>query len=306
MIKRLLLLFTLFLNILYANSTVPKITPNEVYSEVMILQDEVYNLMDYFDVKYDKNKIVDKVNAKLKPRNVWQKSYEIMIKINILRNKYNLPTIEPVNMVPVLNLNPDLVYEQTQRIKTELSIFRYRLGIPNIKYKKDYKFKTKTPLDVYNGLSNLSNLFDVLSKGEITPSYVFAENMRIYNDIDLILSYFDINDETIPQKKNIYATPTDTFNIGLKTLEKIKQLQISVGIEFVNFNSFKKKTQTPSEVFTITQMIISELQTIKAYLGITAITPAAIEYKTKTPVEVDQLMSWNLRKLKLLKSLSGR
>ncbi|MEA3315512.1 MAG: hypothetical protein U9Q30_06640 [Campylobacterota bacterium] len=305
MTKKLLLIM-LFISTLYSITLVAKITPNEVYSEVMILEDEIYNLMDYFEVEYDKNKIIDKVNTELKPRNIWQKSYEVMIKINILRNKHNFLTIEPVNMAPVLNLNPDLVYEQTQRIKTELDIFKHRLGISNIKYEKDYKFKNKTPLDVYNGLSNLSNLFDILSKGELTLSYVFAENMRIYNDIDLILGYFDIEDKTIPQKKNIDATPTGTFNIGLKILEKIKQLQISVGIDFVNFNSFKKKTQTPSEVFGITQMIISELQTIKAYLGISVITSGAVEYKTKTPVEVDQLMSWNLRKLELLKSLLRR
>jgi len=304
--RRLLLLLICFTNILYSNTIIHKITPNEVYAEVMKLEDKIYNIMDYYEVEYNRDKIIDKIDIKVKPRNVWQKSYEIMTKINILRNKYNLPTIEPVNMVAVLNLNPDLVYEQTQRIKTELDIFQYRLGIPNLKYQKDYKFKNKTPLDVFNGLSNLSNLFDILTKGELTPSYVFGENMRIYNDIDLILGYLDIEDNTIPKKKNIYATPTDTFNVALKTLEKIKQLQISVGIDFVNFNSLKKKTKTPSEVFGITQMIISELQTIKAYLGISVITPAAFDYKTKTAVEVDQLMSWNLRKLKLLKSLLRR
>ena len=298
--KKLLLLFMITFSL-----SAKSITPNEVYSQVMLIQDEVHYLMSYYDVKHDHYGIMKRVNVrtKLKPRNVWQKSYEIMVKINILRNEYNLPAVEPVNMAPVLDLNPDLVYEQTQRILTELKIFRERLGIKH-KIFKVVKYKGKTPLDVYIGLSHISASLDELNKGGVTPSFVFGENMRVYDDLSLVLQYFNIEDKTIPAKKNIEATPTDTFKIGMRTLERIKQLQIIAGIDFVDFNDFKKDVSTPSEVFGITQMILSELQTIKAYLGLKTITPSATAYKTKTPVEVNQLMSWNLRKLELIKSLT--
>ena len=301
MIKILITVALLFGTALYAK----KITPNDVYGEVMLITDEIHDLLKYYNVSHEHDEIIKRteVNTKLKPRNVWQKSYEIMVKINILRNEHNFPTIEPVNMAPVLNLNPDLVYEQTQRIITEFHIFKQRVGIKEEKHEK-YNFKGKTPLDVYNGLSHISASMDELNKGGVTPSFVFGENMRVYDDISLILQYLNIDDKTIPTKKNLDATPTDTFNIGLKTLEKIKHLQIMAGIDFVDFNGFKKDKQTPSEVFGITQMILAELQTIKAYIGLETITPAASLYKTKTPAEVDQLMSWNLRKLELIKTLS--
>ena len=126
------------------------ITPNDVYGEVVSLQDEVHLLLNYYDIKHDHDGIVKRVhvNSKLKPRNVWQKSYEIMIKINMLRQEHNLPIIAPVNMAPVLDLNPDLVYEQTQRIKTEFHIFTQRIGIKRKKIKKNV-YRGKTPLDVY-------------------------------------------------------------------------------------------------------------------------------------------------------------
>ena len=298
--KKLLLLLIITFSL---NAKV--ITPNEVYSEVMLIKDEIHYLLKHYNVKHEHNSIINRgrIDTKLKPRNVWQKSYEIMVKINILRNEYSLPTIEPVNMAPVLDLNPNLVYEQTQRVLTEFHIFKKMQGIKRKSFEVKI-YKGKTPLDVYIGLSHVSAAMDELNKGGVTPSFVFGENMRVYDDISLILQYFNIEDKTIPAKKNLEATQTDTFNIGMKTLEKIKQIQIIAGIEFVDFNDFKLEEATSSEVFGITQMILAELQTIKAYLGIKTITPAAISYKTKTPAEVNQLMSWNLRKLKLIKSFT--
>jgi hypothetical protein len=295
----------LTLILLFSLSTAKEITPNEVYAEVMQITDEIHEILKYFDVEHDHEGIIkrNELNLKLEPRNVWQKSYEVMVKINILRDRHNMPIVEPVNIAPLKNLNPDLVYEQTQRILAELHIFKTRVGIADHEHKK-YSFKSKTPLDVYNAIGHVSASFDELNGGGVTPSFVFGENMRVYDDITMIIEHLDIEDKTIPAKKNISATPTDTFEVGMKTLEKIKQLQISVGINFVDFSDFQKEESTPSEVFGITQMIIAELQTLKAYLGISTITPAAKQYDNKTPSEVHQLMSWNLRKLELIKSLN--
>ncbi|MEA3354805.1 MAG: hypothetical protein U9Q33_13415 [Campylobacterota bacterium] len=302
MVKNFLILVLIFA---FANSK--SLTPNDVYSQAVLIEHEVEYLMNYYDIKHDDNKLkkILYVNTKLKPRNVLQKTYEILIKINILRDNHDLPIIEPINMPPTANLDPNLVYEQTQRILTELHIFKVRKGI-KIPKAKVQTFKDKTPLDVFNLLSLISISFDILNKSEVTPSYVFGENLRVYDDIGLILDHLNIKDNTIPAKKNLKATPNDTFNTAMKILEKIRQLQIDAGIDFVDFNDFRKKVQTTGEVFSITQMIMSELQTIKAYLSIDNITPAAARYKTKTPSEVDQLMSWNLRKLELISSLRVR
>lgn len=281
------------------------ITPSKVYSQVMIVENEVEFLLKYYGIKYDKNRLKKDVSitSNLLPRNIWQKSYEILIKINILRNEYGLPTVEPVNITPVLNLNPDLVYGMTQRILTEINIFKIRNDIVSPKFEKKI-YKNKTPVDVFNGLSIVSLLIDKLNKNEINPSFVFGENMRVYDDITLILQQLKIQDKTIPAQKIKDSTPKDTFRTAMKILTKIKQLEINAGLTFVDFSQFKKESPTLSDVFELTQMILAELQTVKAYLGIETITPGAIKYKTKTAVEVNQLMSWNLRKLELIKSLN--
>jgi len=302
MIKKICIVILLFISL-----EAKELTPSDVYSQVMLIKDNIHSLLKYYDIKHEHKAIQNRVMVKipLKPRNVWQKTYEIMIKINILRDEHNLPIIEPINMPPVANLNPDLVYEQTQRIITELKIFETRLSIP-ISKENLQKVKGKTPLDVFNALNGISLTIDELNKNKVTPSYVFGENMRVYDDISLILDTLNIEDNTIPAKKNIKSTPNDTARTGLKILEKIKQLQVLSGISFVDFRDFKKAKQTPSDVFSLTQMIIAELQTIKAYLNIPNITPSAAQYHEKTPAEVDQLMSWNLRKLELINSLIRR
>jgi len=285
------------------------ITANEVYGQVRLIQGQVHNLHKHFGIQHhhdDEGTVDEQIKTKLKPRNSWQKTYEILVKINILRNENYLPTIEPVNMTPELNLNPNLVYEMTQRIITELNIFQYMLDI-KIVTPKLKKYQGKSSLDVFNGLNHISSSLDQLNKIGFTPSYVFGENMRVYDDLTIILQHLNIKDKTIPAKQDIQATPKDTFNLGMDMLLKIKQLQIKSGIGFVDYSGFKKVKIIPSDVFTISGMIIAELQVIKAYIGLNDyITPAANKYNSKTPVEVDQLMNWNLRKLLLIDSLEGR
>ena len=302
MLKIIMLFF------MFASLHAKTITPNDVYSQVELIKEHTNSLLNHNGIKFSQKKIENKQNlyANLKPRNVWQKTYEIMVKINIHRKIHNLPRVEPVNLEPVLDLNPDLVYEQTQRILTEIKIFKRRTGIEIKKYKTK-SYTNKTPLDVYNSLAYVSVAFDKLNKTSFTPSYVFAEIIRIHNDLSTILGHLNIQDKTVPNKRDDKATPKDTFLLAMKMLENIGKIQTSVGLDSVDFSPFIKDNPTPSDVFTIVQMIISEIQVIKAYVGLKSyITPAANSYLHKTPVDVEQIINWNLKKLYLMDSLIAR
>jgi hypothetical protein len=271
----------------------------------MLIEEEMDFLLDHYKVVHHHHKDGEKithVTVELRPRDVWQKTYEIMIKINILRSRFGLENIEPVNISPVTFLNPDMVYGQTQRILTELSIFKMREYIVSPVFKKQ-EFKDKVPLDVFNALYHVSVLLDELNGAQISLSFSYGETLRINDDITSVLQYLNIEDNTIPQIKNPSATPTDILNNSILLLEKIKQLQILAGIAVVDFSQFKKAEAKERDVFEISEMVLAELQTIKAYLGIKTITPAAIQYEGKTAAEVNQLVSWNLRKLNLIQSL---
>ncbi len=293
--------FLCLVSFIHANE---KITPSEVYSQVIQIKKEIDVLKKHFNINTSIK--IHKMNSKLKPRHAWQKTYEIFIKINILRASYSMPKIEPANLQPVLNINPILTYEQTQRILTELRIFKTRLGI-NKQISHNKKFINKTPLDVYNTLNNISKELDLLNGTQFNPSYVFGETIRIYKDLTTILEHLNIKDTTIPTIRKNQAKPKDTFNVSMNILSKIKYIQLVAGIESIDFSSFKKETVTPSDVFGINEIILAELQTIKAHLGLkNYITPGAKIYFDKTPSDVEQMLGWCLRRVSLIKSLNPK
>ena len=281
-----------------------EMSPSDVYSQVTLLKEHAHYILKSYNVKHDHEGIETRVlsHTNLKPRNAFQKTYEIMIKLNVLRETHGMVRIEPVNIAPTLNLHPDLVYEQVRRLLEEFRIFEARSDMKEETY-KPMAFKGKTPVGVFNALSAVSEALDEINGGKFTPTYVYAENIRALDDVTLILNALRIEDNTIPAKIKKDATSRDSFDVAIKTLQKIKQLQILSGIEHVDFSEFEKGAHAPSDVFTMTQMILAELQTLKAYLKIDSSTVPAYLSDDKTPVEVNQLMGWNLIKLNQISSL---
>ncbi len=300
----------LFLIFLLSSSLFAKIiTPNDVYSLSVLIQDHLHFLLKHYKVEHHHDAIMKRdriLFTKLKPRNIWQKSYEILVKINMLRESHNLPRIVPIGIEAIENLNPDMVYGMNERILAELRIFETRMDIvvPKFEIKK---FTNKIPLDNYNAYVDISASFDELNKRFLTPSYVYAETMRIYDEITHILDYLKIEDYTLPDKKKENATPKEAMVTSMEMLELIRRLQKNIGIESVDFSEFHKKNVKPSDVFTVSGLIISELQPIKAYIGLTdSVIPSALRYINKKPQNVEQLMRWNIKRLSLINNLSRR
>ncbi|MCI5145692.1 MAG: hypothetical protein D3923_09210, partial [Candidatus Electrothrix sp. AR3] len=129
-----------------------KITASEVYSQVMQIDKEVDLLLQHFNIS--RKKIADTYRADLRPRHVWVKTYIIMVKINVLRNKLGLPRNEPNYMAPEDDYASGLVFEQTQRLQAELHILKKLLGIQG--NTELQQFNGKRPIDVFNRLHHVS------------------------------------------------------------------------------------------------------------------------------------------------------
>lgn len=291
-----------FVCIVLVNTALSAVTPSDVYAQVNQIVKEVHTIKKHLGI--NKKALYFELKTQLKPRHAWQKTYEIMVKINILRSTHKLPIIQPTAMEPVLNVDPMLTFEQTQRILQELRLLKFRLGITQtITPAKSYQ--GKTPMDVFNLLNLVSHELDIINGNEFTPSYVFAEAMRIYDEINIILHALGIDDTTFPPFKGQNLKPRNAFNTAIKLLEQIKHLHSRVGIETIDFYVFRKEDINPGDVFGITEMILAELQVLKAYLGLRhELTPQAKYYENKTPSDVEQVLGWSLRKLYLIKSLT--
>jgi len=302
-IKKIIVSVIVFLLVCTSSSAYAlyQYTPSDVYTEALKIEQEIEIIRAHFNAP--KIKVTERLNVQLKPRNAWQKTYEIFVKINILREKNQLPRIEETGLEPVKNLDPGLVEEQVRRILTELDIFKTRVGIKNQAVSAE-KQQGKTPSDVYYLLDNISSQLDSINGKSFTPSFVFSQNMRIVEDLNGIIAKLNIHDRTGPPNRVDDATPKDVFNLALEVMVEIQRLQAMAGIESIEYAAFKKKHITPGEVFTMTGVIISGLQPIKAYLKLNQlVTPPAIIYKAKQPADALQTLGWALRKIKQIRSL---
>ncbi len=98
------LFFLLFLFLPTAGQAVlVEMTPlhAHVYSQAMQIEKEVELLKKHFAITTSKKSNPVPVLAPLQPRHARQKSYFILLKLNVLRNKNGLPRITPDTMEPV-------------------------------------------------------------------------------------------------------------------------------------------------------------------------------------------------------------
>ncbi|WLE96595.1 MAG: hypothetical protein QTN59_18175 [Candidatus Electrothrix communis] len=278
------------------------ITSSEVYSQVMQIDKEVDLLKEHFGLRREKK--ADIYRGSLRPRHVWEKSYVVQVQINVLRKKFGLPRNQPNSIEPELNLSPALVFEQSQRLLAELRILKKCLGITE-QVSAPEQFKGKQSIDIFNRLHHISCQLDVLNREEINPNYVFAEVMRIYEDVVVVINKLRIRDLTYPPGKEQEVTPADSLTATFELVAEIQRLQKNANIERTDFSIFQKKELVlPSDVFNLVGMALAELQTIKAYIDLTqSVTPPAVRHERKTPNDVHQLLRWVTRILRQVRRL---
>jgi len=278
------------------------IDSSDVYAQALQIEKEINILKKHFNIKEEKP--APPIIAALKPRHVWGKSYFIAAKINLFRRKHRLP-VSTVNVLePVLNMNIALVYEQTQRILTEIQILKTRLNISQ-RITPVEKFTGKQPIDIYNKLNWVSYQWDVLNGKNIDLSYVFAEVMRIYEDINTILRAKHIEDTSFPPEKIPTMQAVDSLQAAFELMAEVQRIQRNMGIPRTDFSVFRKREQVlKSDVFNMVGMVLAELQTIKAWMDLNRVlTPPANSYQGKSSADVHQLLGWAIYKMQLIKTL---
>ena len=278
-----------------------KTTPNEVYGRLYLINEEIKLLKQFFQIT--KQVKPSKVNTELYSRHMWQKTYEVMVKINLFREKQDLPYLAVPSREPLKNPPSILVYEQLLRILTEIEVIKLVSEIPNIAV-PEKKFSNIRVVDSFNFISNISAELDLLLGSSFTPSFVFAQAIRILEDINVILDALNISNDSIPPPKNSNVTPRESYETAEHLMIEVARVQRMTGVSGIDFRALKPENIKPSDVFSMTGIILAELQTIKAYLGLRhALTPTAKRYTDMMPADVEQILGWCIRKVQLIDSI---
>ncbi|GAB6041259.1 hypothetical protein [Endothiovibrio diazotrophicus] len=286
-----------------ANPTAPvAITLDDVYAQARRVELEVQQLTEFEDVPT--MEVAEPVRADLLPRHVWQKGYAILIELQVFRRRHDLPVGTVRSVEPLRSLDPALLFEQTQYILTDLAILKARLGVTRAAPPPPPAVN-KRPIDVYNLYSQVALDLQALNRDEIGASYVFAEVMRIFEDVNALLYRLGLEDTTFPPEKRVDVTPAQSLAATFELLAEVQRLQRDAGIPRTDFSAFRNRDEARStDVFNLVGMVLAELQPLKAHLELRReITPPAEYYEGKTPADVDQLLIWITRKLRLIRSL---
>lgn len=275
---------------------------DDIYTKAYQIAEEIHLIKKYYNINEELNE--PDVPVEMEPKYNWQKTYEILYKINILREKLGLSVVGVPSREPQLELSLQTRYEQMVRVITELQILKRYLDIttdlpPPL-------FKDKTTTDIYNVLNHASYEMDLINRKSLTPSDVFGQAVRMSEDVNFILDALDIKNISIPPQKNLSAQSNDVFETTLSLLEEIKRLQKMMNLTGIDFYQLKPRTRpaNPSDVFSIFGVVLAELQQIKAYLGLKhSLTPMAEYYENTRPADVQQLVGWNVRKLQLIRAI---
>jgi hypothetical protein len=299
---RLLIIWTVSCRAVYAAD----ITTDDVYFQILKLNEEIKLLKQHFNITENVN--TPQLTIRLSPRHTWQKAYEVLFKLNVLREKIGMATLSIPSRQPMLHVSPTYSYEQVLRVLTEVNIIKRHLGITEEAklQQSSNSIIGKTSTDNFNFLNHISEQLDLLNGLTFTPSHAFSQAIRVLDDINILLEHLNILDESIAPVRQP-AMPPDVFNLSITLLDEVRRLQRLANIESIDSAMFKilYKSPTPSEVFSMLGIVLAELQTLKGYLGLRyALTPSARHYENMSPENVFQAVGWGIRKLKLIKNLS--
>ncbi|TAN80275.1 MAG: hypothetical protein EPN14_05415 [Gallionella sp.] len=280
-----------------------EITPDEVYSQVLLIERET-ELVKRVVKPTAQPQVWQPVQADLKPRHVWQKAYMVQMKLVAFRRRQGMEGLSPVVVEPRRDYDPRLTWVQTQRILTEIRFLRKILDIPGDAGAAP-KVAGKKPVDVYNKLGEIEMQWDELAEVATDPSFTFAQALRFDEDVNALLRALNVLDNAIPPAKRPEAKPADSLAAVFEVLELVQRLQRLAGFETVDFSPFRRPGEvTPNHVFNLLGLTLAELQQIKAQAGlIHAITPPATYQENKTPADVTQFLGYVANKLRLIQHL---
>jgi hypothetical protein len=296
-----LILSLLLLTVENSRADTIEITASDVYAQALRIEQETLELKRQLGIKQtpETPKVI---KTDVLARHIWAKTYVLLTKMTAFREQKKLPAIQPVSIEPQLNLLWYSNWAQCLRILTEMKIIEQALGV-NIPTVPVSVVTNKRPVDVFNKLNQITAIWQVLIGGQITPTYVYAEAMRLNEDVSSILQMKNVMDTAEPPAKPSNATPGDSLNAGFAVLREIQQLQEKAELEPMNLEEFHldKQQAKPQDVFTLIELLLAELQPLKVKLGMKhVITPVAQYYENKRPADVTQVLGYITNRLHLL------
>ena len=259
---------------------------NDVYIEAEILKNKIVHLAGEKNLKTNYMKLTKQY--KKSPRQVLQKTLEVLKKINKYRQNNNLGQVN-VPLYPSKDITSEDVYYNVVRLNAEVDILLRHINCKHIeKLSKKQNYTDKTSDDNYYEiwLSSLA-MDELLGKG-FSPTDNYEVSVLIVDIINFIRNSQGVYDEVEQPKKKVRKHPNHVLYATNQLLHKIAKAEKRLWMAPVKVSKNPQRIITPTEVYDAMQMSITELMRIGRRLGVDRLYKIKDIDGSKTPSDVLQ------------------
>jgi len=273
-------------------------TPTDVYYEVQLLVEEMKHLRKTNNITtpwplFESSEV-------RAPRHVFQKTLEILSKLNRYRvNVLNSGAIAE-SRFPGRDISPNEVFSVVVRLREELSVLIPSKNMKNIELVRDGKIKS--PSDVYIALSEVSIALDeALGLRGITPSEVYKRSLEIIERVKFLRASQGLSLNIPKPIKRQGKLSNHALQSVHRLLTKIRTVEQNLWIDPITLSPVPRRVITPGDVYDAIGVVSAELQSIQFRLGLEREFASLPLQHNKTPDDVINMLEWAKNMLPLFK-----
>ncbi len=262
-------------------------TPADVFVQVQYLAQNVQSLRNHNNIHTPWPHVA--VEPGRKPSHVFQKTLEILDKIN--RYRINIVKTGGITIprFPGRDISPNEVYSVVFRLRQEMELLS-----PNITEEKVIPGEENvTPSEVYAALSEISLALDeTLGIRGITPSDVYRRSVMVLNLARFLRQSQNMPLNVAKPKKSKNKLPNHALKSVNVLLHKVHRAELNLWMDAIKVPQVPRRVISPSDVYDAMGLVLAELQRIQYRLGLERDFEQPEVSKGKTPDDVIQNTRW--------------
>lgn len=291
--KKILLILLFSLNIVYG--AIKDRDSNDVYALAESLKNKITHLTGEKKLHPNYMKLPQQYNKS--PRHVFQKTLEVLTKINKYRQLNNLGEVN-IPIYPSRSIDSEDVYFNVKRLNSEIGLLLKKIDCPHalgLSVLNNYTNKTSNDSYYEVWLASLA-MDELLGKG-FSPVDNYKQSALIVDTIMFIRNSQGMYDEIEMPKKKSRKHPNHVLYATNKLLKEISHVEKKLWMQAVDVPQNPQKIITPTEVYDSMQIVITELIRIRRRLGVERFYEAQEIIESKTPSDVLQNIEYAIKLL---------
>ncbi|RDH81460.1 MAG: hypothetical protein DIZ80_15370 [endosymbiont of Galathealinum brachiosum] len=264
-----------------ASTVKAEITPSDVYERSEQVVLEIQHLRNELNVQHSPR--VPGVQNNKKPLHVYAKSLEILEKIHDAEVSMGLAAVK-VEPIPLKVITPEDVFQQAELILEELRKIQNSKNVGQSEEVAQLVLG-KTPSDVYQNFWKASFMLDGLAP-KISPDDVYQRSVLILKNLELLANKHSISLET---EVNTNPDETTPYQVNLQAylnLHKFTYLEKKYGLNAFRVPEYPQGEINPSDVYDAINMMMAELAYVKRHHKILIKVESGSQSTGKKPKDV--------------------